>query len=319
VIVSALALLLTAGAAGRTATWTVVASPKVAEGELAAVSADSATDVWAVGNKFNVRTSHYRTLIEHFDGTASHVVRSRNPLSDDWLNGVVALAPNDVWAVGFATNTDWGSNRTLVEHWHGTSCKALHSPNLGNFSFFHRIAPDAGGGFWAAGAAYDEGIGSELPLMARWNGSTWTRVDAPLVGNEDYPRVAASSGGDAWLVGEADGPPPTYQNDPLVEHWDGSSWSAVTSPPADYLAGVVALSASDAWIVGDDAAKTLAQHWDGAAWSTVPAPNANDSPSSLNSLNAVALAPGTRTLWAVGAYDGDDNSTHPLILEAANA
>jgi hypothetical protein len=53
-----------------------------------------------------VQTTRYKTLAEYFDGTAWHVTRSRNPLSDQWLNGVVALAPDDVWAVGFATNAN---------------------------------------------------------------------------------------------------------------------------------------------------------------------------------------------------------------------
>ena len=81
----------------------------------------------------------------------------------------------------------------------------------------------------------------------------------------------------------------------------------------------MALSSSDAWIVGEDADKTLVQHWDGAGWSTVPSPNGNDSPYSLNSLNAVARVPGTRTLWAVGSFNDDDQTTRPLILQATNA
>ena len=64
--------------------------------------------------------------------------------------------------------------------------------------------------------------------------------------------------------------------------------------------------------------RTLVEHWDGASWTTVPSPNADPSPYALNSLNAVARVAGTRTLWAVGAYDGDDG-THPLILQATNA
>jgi hypothetical protein len=159
-----------------------------------------------------------------------------------------------------------------------------------------------------------------VPLVARWNGTRWRLVDAAPVRDDDYIRgVAASSGRDAWFVGEADDPAPNYDAHPLIEHWDGSAWSAVDSPPASYLAGVVALSPTDAWLVGDDADKTLAQHWDGTAWKTVSTPNANESPSSLNSLNAVARVPGTRMLWAVGSYDGDDGSTHPLMLQAANA
>ena len=78
--------LLAAGAtaAAPTTAWRLVPSPRVAQGELLAVSADSASDVWAVGERFDVASGNYRTLVEHYDGVGWRVVRSRNPLAQDW-------------------------------------------------------------------------------------------------------------------------------------------------------------------------------------------------------------------------------------------
>ena len=52
------------------------------------------------------------------------------------LTGVTALAPNNVWAVGFYAkdvNTD-RPTKTLIEHWGGCSWKVVSSPNIGPHS-----------------------------------------------------------------------------------------------------------------------------------------------------------------------------------------
>ena len=74
-------------------------------------------------------------LFEHFDGTSWSVASSPSPgLGRDVLTGVTALAPNNVWAVGFYAkdvNTD-GPTKTLIEHWDGSSWKIVPSPSPAN-------------------------------------------------------------------------------------------------------------------------------------------------------------------------------------------
>jgi hypothetical protein len=94
-------------------------------------------------------------------------------------------------------------------------------------------------------------------------------------------RVAAASPSAAWAVGFSGTPA-----DPgtLMLHWDGKTWSRVTSPGvADgapgILTDVTAVSASDAWAVGvtgrapssgcAGADRRLLLHWDGTSWSQV--------------------------------------------------
>jgi hypothetical protein len=88
-------------------TWSVVRSPDhPAEDVLAAVTAVSATDVWAVGN-FVERTSTTtiaRSLSLHWNGTAWSTVPTPNGgtgSGDTLLNGVSALGSGEVWAAGF--------------------------------------------------------------------------------------------------------------------------------------------------------------------------------------------------------------------------
>ena len=114
--------------------------------------------------------------------------------------------------------------------------------------------------------------------------------------------VAAISARSAWAVGV------TNRRRPLIERWDGETWSRVASPdpgPAGAfvpLQGVSALSARDAWAVGEVAVggHTLIVHWNGKAWTRVPSP----SPSAGgNVLNAVAAA-SSSSAWAAG-YSGN--------------
>src|SRR3954452_5628943 len=95
------------------------------------------------------------------------------------------------------------------------------------------------------------------------------------------------------------------------------AWRSLAPPsPGSYVnffGGVSALSANDAWAVGeyDDLTGPLhsfASHWDGTGWTVVPTPN----PGSGGVLDGVAaLAPDD--VWAVGYFftNGDFN---PLTI-----
>ena len=124
-----------------------------------------------------------------------------------------------------------------------------------------------------------------------------------------------------WAVGDdTNSPAPSAEYAPLVEHWNGSTWSVVASPvtgTSDFVAGIAAVSASDIWAVGYYRTSldpygpyfTLIEHWNGSAWSIVTSP----SPGSMASdLLAVARIPGTQEVWAVGETVGNNNIYHTL-------
>jgi hypothetical protein len=87
--------------------------------------------------------------------------------------------------------------------------------------------------------------------------------------------VSATSGSDAWAVGNYSSYDTPGRSRTLVLHWDGTAWSTVNSPTpgpgANRLAGVSARSGSDAWAVGDhdtavSTTTSLIAHWNGTAW-----------------------------------------------------
>ena len=124
--------------------------------------------------------------------------------------------------------------------------------------------------------------------------------------------VDASVGNNAWAVGYYIGNEGLYET--LSMHWDGLAWRLVEplnmgEGTGDWLYGVAAVSASEAWAVGYTAgpwdtytSTTLIQHWTGSAWSVVTSPNLADDPIyGANQLYDVrAFAP--NDVWAVGWY-----------------
>jgi hypothetical protein len=92
---------------------------------LAAVAAQSSTDVWAVGSGSVPGAGvPYDTLITHWNGEDWSQVPSPNPSTDDnFLYAVSADAGNDAWAVGYycASSCPDGINDWLALHWNGTT------------------------------------------------------------------------------------------------------------------------------------------------------------------------------------------------------
>jgi hypothetical protein len=73
----------------------------------------------------------------------------------------------------------------------------------------------------------------------------------------------------------------------LIEHWDGSTWTLVTSPDTspsetNELAAVSCTSSTDCWAVGigylasNGAGQGLIEQWNGTAWSIVPTADVSD-------------------------------------------
>jgi hypothetical protein len=156
---------------------------------------------------------------------------------------------------------------------------------------------------WAVGD-YSSGSWPQT-LVEHWDGSVWSVVSSPNPApfyNYLYG-VAAVSANDVWAVGnDSFG---GDHSDTLVEHWDGSVWSVVSSPtPGQYngLNGVAAVSASDVWAVGwhtgGPHGYTLVEHWDGSAWTVVSSPGPGGNSNSLDGVAAVSA----NDVWAVGDY-----------------
>lgn len=284
--------------------WAIITSPNVGNdgSQLTSVTAISSTDVWAVGASFTYGSDDFSTLIENWNGTTWNIIPSPNPDSNNYLSGVVALAPNNIWAVGTSSNP--GSYyQTLIEHWDGTNWTVVNSPNPANGGGLNGVAAISPTNIWAVGSY----------LIEHWDGTTWSIIPAPVKGLGPiylFGVTANLTTGEVWTVGRYE--KGNYART-LIEYWNGTKWKVISSPnigPFDNaLNGATAITSNNIWAVGYYISQktgnrlTLIEHWNGTQWSIIHSPNAGKQANQHDDyLNSVSVIPGTTHVWAVGYY-----------------
>jgi hypothetical protein len=317
-----LALTSPASSAGAVTTlscgaWQTVASPP-GKINLTAVAAVASNDVWAAGQ--TVAEGGLRSLVEHWNG--SSWTKATLPASNTYqaINGLVALAPNDVWSVGYAS-TDASNRpyRPLVMHWDGSAwtVKPYLAPPGADSSALVSVTGDGAGGLLAVG--YAVFAGQKRTLVERFDGAAWSVLPSPSPGTEasalldvvmDSPSTAT-----ATAVGyRSDG----FGYDTLVERWDGTAWTVEASQDRadvdNVLTSVAVTPSGEPWSVGyaidsawsPDPYRTLVQR----AGSDVPSPNGVGTASLLDGVSFSSADDG----WAVGArYSPTEGGYRPLI------
>jgi hypothetical protein len=237
--------------------WTTVPSPTIGnfDNNLAAVSAGSATDVWAVGSYYPMSDSNVlHAMAEHYDGTSWTELPLPNVgPNENSLLGVSELPSGHTWAVGYFVNAEY-QQRTLVQHFDGTNWTVVPSPSPGaRENILYGVAAISDSDVWAVGASQD---GNSLwhTLAEHWDGSAWTVVptaDAGSSGNQLYAVTAVSST-QVFATGQQSGT--SFPSTMLVEQWNGKAWSALSTPSdpggSDLPLGATATSSSVS-VVGD--------------------------------------------------------------------
>jgi len=299
--------------ASTTSIFQVVQTPNIRpfpfHSDLAAVSASSASDIWAVGQSG-----------VHFDGqkwTAFALPDITGDLTSG-ITGVADLAPNNVWSVGNINIGQQNPNQ-IIEHFDGAKWSVSPGP-----SFQPTDQPSLDGltaisatDMWAAGSILTtiRGFPDAFPLFEHFDGTSWTatidesNLDSFMFG------ISARATNDVWAVGNI-GLGATF-----IEHFNGTAWSVVPSPsPGNGLKtlfGVTAIAPNDAWAVGffveapnqDRPEKTLIEHWDGTRWKVVPSPNVGGANTQTisNQLRGV-IAVSANDVWAFGDTDQFETS-----------
>ena len=249
------------------------------------------------------------------------IVTSPNTSSTDQnvLSAVACTSASDCWAVGSYFNGIFF--QTLIERWDGTSWAIVTSPNalpLQN-NILTGVTCASASDCWAVGY-YTLGNAFQT-LIERWDGTSWTIVTSPNTtpteSNLLYG-VTCASASDCWAVGFYS-PASGTGLQTLIERWNGTSWTIVTSPNSsptrtNFLTSVTCASASDCWTVGGRVPpsgtvyQTLIERWDGTSWAIVTSPNASPTRSSV--LYAVTCVPAS-DCWAVG-YQHNGIANQPL-------
>jgi hypothetical protein len=176
-------------------------------------SADAANDAWAVG--FNGSDS-ITTSAMHWDGTNWKSVATPNVgEGTNKLNAVLALAPNDVWAVGFSTPVappKLAATLTLIEHFDGTNWAVVPSPNVeqngaNQSNRLLGLTANSANDIWAFGSYFaTDGSGHQMTLLLHWDGTSWAVASSPSPTKDGFPgdllwTGVVSSPGDVWILG----------------------------------------------------------------------------------------------------------------------
>ncbi len=301
--------------------WSVVPSPDqlnangvATSNELVAVSADSVTDVWAVGWYVDVNAYGYpvdQLLVEHYNGTAwSLAPATASPFdapspraSQNQFLGVAAASPTDVWAVG--QYHSGSTAETLIEHFNGTAWTEVASPSPGtSANVLNAVALDGAGGADAVG--YTSSGTVDQTLIEHYDGTAWSMVASPDTSttlSNQLAGVAATSATDIWAVGTASGGTGTTPVDQTLIV--GSPPASTTSVTASVSSPVVGQAVTYTATVSGSAAATAAgtvSFTDNGA----PIPGCTSVPLASGAATCPATAGNAGTHTVAATYSGDD-------------
>jgi len=223
--------------------------------DLVAVVADGPQSVWLLGSVlfygdwFFEWLTHWNgsqwTVIEGGHGSKAAQAPHGACFSGEGLQRAAVVGPDDVWVAGnYVSICAPPEYYSYVRHCTSVRCSGEYLLNA------DVVAGSASNDVWAAG----------VNSFYHWDGTAWTRVDAPPVGA--ITAITARAPDDAWAVGNN-----------TILHWNGTAWSVI-GLQASNLAAVSADAADDVWAVGADAVgHSVIQHYSGAPFPDVAPSN----------------------------------------------
>jgi hypothetical protein len=245
------------------------------------------------------------------------------------LNSIACALPTECFAVGSVGSFNFASHRRLIEMWNGTawSILALGNPKGTENDFLTSVSC---GGPSLCFAVGDENDNTDLTpgvLLEKWNGANWA-VQPPLpepTGAQGIGLHAVScvSSADCTAVGTV-----VFKNftdqQPLAEHWNGTSWSVEPMPAMNgstqpdlfslSCSGSACMAAGNMFDSTTGGDVPLVESFNGTAWSVVHlATPAGSTGVAVNGLACTSAA----NCYAAGA-SGTSGGTAVSLIEQWN-
>ena len=294
-------------------TWSIVTNPSpTISSFLAGVTCASTASCFAVGSSLGA-------LVERWDGVAWSIAAPPASSSQSALAAVSCPSTTSCIAVG--AYADGTTEKSLVESGNGTSWSLVASPNPtgSNSTILYGVSCPGSTSCFAVGSFVNSSFVTKS-LVERWNGTTWTRVANPNptgANNVTLNAVSCTAATSCFAVGSSSDA--TDQRS-LVERWNGTTWTLVTSPnPAGAsnvtLSGVSCPTSTSCFAVGSFVntsfvTKSLVERWNGTTWTRVTNPNPAGSSSTI--LNGVSC-PTTTSCFAVGSSVDSSFATNSFV------
>lgn len=269
--------------------WTLQTTPNPAGGtdaSLTGVACITNAACQAVGHYLAMGSASRRTtLAERRDGSTWLIQPTPNPrgATISSLDDVACLTATWCLAVGAYIKED-GTQVPLRERWNGLSWSMvpIPSPSDGLQTALTHITCLSTTACLAVGSTWESASGLN-GIVERWDGSAWAIVSTQVPQDSVYSLlygVSCSAANACTAVGSfltGDG---TLV--PLVERWDGTTWSLQSAavPPDSFnvsLSGISCIGANLCVAVGGkdslaDDNGALAERWDGVSWTILPTP-----------------------------------------------
>ncbi len=242
------------------------------------------------------------------------------------LDSVFCTSATSCWTVGTVENSHGAFINSVLHRtdkkWSKVTVPSPGGTSVGDSSELAAVRCTSAMNCWAVGnynkkdAVLDEAL--------HWTGGKWFLVSTPTPGGtltgglNSLLDVACTAATSCWATGDyGSTSPPDSRVLNLALHWNGHTWSQVSTPNpggpgkniAHGLAAVRCTSKSDCWAAGIDGnlgvggvLRNQMLHWNGRKWSAASVPNpAGTSPGHDNVINSLACT-SANSCWAVGFY-----------------
>ena len=280
------------------------------DAEFTDVDAITSSEAYLVGYG-NDGGGQAHAFIYQWDSHAWVRMAIPSPGDSTWLRGVVAVGPNEVWAVGEMKVEGRFSFRTFILRYDGTSWERVFAPNPGGrYLSLQDVDATSPTQVWAVGH-----WGNQYPLLLRWNGLEWEKArmrGLDFKSDESFDSIDAVTPRDIWVVGNG-------RDRSLALHRVGKRWIRtrfhdVSGEPwlHGVAAGPTAVWTVGHWLVREQVYGNFAARWDGS-WE-----EAEVEGRQVGELDDVAVDPDGNA-WAIGGVGtpgGEGYDTVEVIEKA---
>jgi hypothetical protein len=250
--------------------WQFPALPPGLRSWIAAASAQSPRDIWAV--------TYLGGAVLHWNGSTWSTEPRGNWAAGTQFTGINAVGAKSVWLFGAGGRTFPGAG---TWHWNGSGWTRAR----GIAGAVRRASALSPTDIWAIG-----GIGGSLNALLQLRGTTWRHVSPAALAGFRYSDVVALGRGNVWVAGSVAGIP-------KLAHFDGTAWTAATMPGSVPATGICRDGRGGVWVIANSShgPSVLRERSATGHWTT-----ATVSSSSADEVVACAWLPRSARVWGAG-------------------
>lgn len=234
---------------------------------------------------------------------------------------VDARTATDAWAAGWAQvplGPDDSASVGLLQHWDGKRWTPAKLPAIGGQGdgwSFDAVTALAADDVWAVGGVY--GRSGKRPLLLHYDGTSWTEVAGPDLGNAraGLATLAVGPRGELWAGGKFQTPDGTESG--LLLRYAGGTWSRVSLPAGTGPVASVTVSRGEPVVLSrksDAEPAVLRGNANGTRWAPLDLPS-----SAAEPLGGVELLAYGKTVEVLGTRPNTGEGArgwHPVMLSS---